>query len=87
MARACEAGAVGASIEDATGDRDNPIYEFELTVDRVRAAVEAVRSLPVPFMLTARAEDCFSGMAILTISSSDCSLLKRRVPIVFTRQG
>ena len=61
MARACEAGAVGASIEDATGDRDNPIYEFELTVDRVRAAVEAVRSLPVPFMLTARAEGLLFG--------------------------
>jgi 2-methylisocitrate lyase-like PEP mutase family enzyme len=50
-------GAVGGSIEDATGDRRAPIYDFGLAVDRVRAAVEAARSLPVPFVLTARAEN------------------------------
>jgi 2-methylisocitrate lyase-like PEP mutase family enzyme len=56
IGRACEAGAVGGSIEDATGIRDDPIYEFSLTVERVQAAVEAARAQPVPFMLTARAE-------------------------------
>ena len=54
---ACEAGAVGGSIEDATGDAQKPIYDFNLAVERVHAAVEAARSLPVPFMLTARAEN------------------------------
>lgn len=58
---ACEAGAVGASIEDATGQRDAPIYEFELTVERVQAAIEAARALPIPFMLTARAEGLLYG--------------------------
>ncbi len=63
--RACEAGAVGASIEDATGDRNNPIYEFNLTVERVQAAVEAARGLPLPFTLTARAEGLLYGVGDL----------------------
>ena len=52
-----QAGAVGASIEDATGRADDPIYELAEAVDRVTAAVEAVRALPDPFTLTARAEN------------------------------
>ncbi len=62
---AYEAGVVGASIEDATGRRDDPIYEFGLTVERVQAAVEAARSLPQPFMLTARAEGLLFGVGDL----------------------
>ncbi|MGE0285822.1 MAG: oxaloacetate decarboxylase [Bradyrhizobium sp.] len=58
---AAEAGAVGGSIEDATGERDNPIYDFNLAVERVQAAVEAARTLPFPFMLTARAENLLHG--------------------------
>jgi 2-methylisocitrate lyase-like PEP mutase family enzyme len=60
---AAEAGVVGGSIEDFTGDRAEPIYEFELSVARVRAAVAVARSLPVPFMLTARAENLIRGRA------------------------
>lgn len=58
---AAEAGVVGGSIEDATGDPLDPIYDFELAVERVRAAVEVARSLPTPFMLTARAENLLHG--------------------------
>ncbi len=54
-------GVVGGSIEDATGDAQNPIYDFALAVERVQAAVEVARSLPVPFMLTARAENLLHG--------------------------
>jgi 2-methylisocitrate lyase-like PEP mutase family enzyme len=54
-------GVVGGSIEDATGDRDKPIYDFALAVERVQAAAEVARSLPVPFMLTARAENLING--------------------------
>jgi 2-methylisocitrate lyase-like PEP mutase family enzyme len=61
IARAAEAGAVGGSIEDATGDPRNPIYDFALTVERVHAAVEAARALPFPFTLTARAENLLYG--------------------------
>jgi 2-methylisocitrate lyase-like PEP mutase family enzyme len=62
---ACDAGAVGGSIEDATGDRTAPIYDFTLTVERVQAAIEAARALPVPFMLTARAEGLLYGVGDL----------------------
>jgi len=58
---AAEAGVVGGSIEDATGNPLNPIYDFELAVERVRAAAEVARSLPTPFMLTARAENFLHG--------------------------
>lgn len=51
-----ETGVVGGSIEDFTGDRFNPIYDFNLAVERVAAAVEAARACPFKFMLTARAE-------------------------------
>lgn len=59
--RAAEVGAVGGSIEDYTGDQSNPIYEFDLAVERVHAAVEAARSLDFPFTLTARAENLLHG--------------------------
>ena len=58
---ACECGAVGGSIEDSTDDPRKPIYDFNLAVERVHAAVEVARSLPVPFMLTARAENFLHG--------------------------
>ena len=58
---AAEAGVVGGSIEDATGDPSRPIYDFALAVERVQAAVEVARSLPFPFMLTARAENLLHG--------------------------
>jgi 2-methylisocitrate lyase-like PEP mutase family enzyme len=54
---AAEAGLVGASIEDASGDPEHPIYDFTLAVERVAAAVEAARALPFAFTLTARAEN------------------------------
>lgn len=59
--RAAATGLVGASIEDATGRPDDPIYARELAVERVRAAAEVVKSLPFPFMLTARAENFLVG--------------------------
>jgi len=58
---AAGAGVVGGSIEDATGNPDRPIYDFALAVERVQAAVEVARSLPVPFLLTARAENLLHG--------------------------
>lgn len=53
---AAAAGLVGASIEDATGRQDEPIYAKSLAVERVAAAVKMARSLPFPFVLTARAD-------------------------------
>jgi 2-methylisocitrate lyase-like PEP mutase family enzyme len=65
---AFKAGAVGGSIEDSINnpakrptDGSLPILNFTLAVERVQAAVEAARLLPVPFMLTARAEGMLYG--------------------------
>lgn len=58
---AAQAGVVGGSIEDYTRDPANPIYEFNLAVERVYAAVEAARTLDFPFILTARAENLLHG--------------------------
>lgn len=49
---AAEAGLVGGSIEDATGNPDDPIFPFDLAVERIAAAAEAARNRLV---LTARA--------------------------------
>ena len=59
-------GAVGGSIEDATGRDDDPIYERTLAIERIRAAAAVVRELPFPFMLTARAENYLVGRPDLT---------------------
>lgn len=58
---AAEAGVVGGSIEDSSGDERAPIYDFQLAVERVQAAAEMARSLGFPFVLTARAENFFLG--------------------------
>ena len=58
---AAAAGAVGGSIEDATGRTEDPIYCLEHAAARVEAAVEAAHSLPFTFTLTARAENYLHG--------------------------
>src|SRR4051794_31646572 len=59
VARVAGAGAVGASIEDfAPGEG---LYGLEQAVERLTAAVEAVRGLGFPFLLTARAENHIRG--------------------------
>ncbi|UUT24925.1 oxaloacetate decarboxylase [Pseudomonas sp. T8] len=61
LRQAAARGAVGGSIEDATGRADAPIYDFKLAVERIEASVAAVRQLPFPFVLTARAENLLHG--------------------------
>ena len=56
---ASQTGLVGGSIEDATGDPDDPIYDFALSVERIAAAAE--QSAKLPFLLTARAENFLHG--------------------------
>jgi len=54
---AAEAGLVGGSIEDATGDANRPLFDLGLATERVAAAVQAARSLPFPFVVTGRTEN------------------------------
>lgn len=57
--QAAGVGLAGGSIEDATGNEDDPIYDFQLAVDRVAAAAEAAHQCQ--FLLTARAENFLHG--------------------------
>lgn len=58
---AADTGLVGGSIEDATGDKERPLFDLGYATERVVAAVDAARSLPFPFTLTARAENFLRG--------------------------
>jgi 2-methylisocitrate lyase-like PEP mutase family enzyme len=59
--QAASIGLVGGSVEDSTGDAHRPIYEQSRAVERIAAAASAARSLPFPFVLTARAENFLHG--------------------------
>jgi len=54
---AAEAGLVGCTVEDSTGNPASPLYDVPLAVERITAAAQAARALPFPFMLTARAHN------------------------------
>jgi len=56
-----DAGLVGCTIEDTSSDPNKPIYDPQHAIERIVAAVEAVRALPTPFVLTARAENYLHG--------------------------
>jgi 2-methylisocitrate lyase-like PEP mutase family enzyme len=58
---AAEAGLVGCSIEDASGNPDAPIFDLGRAKERIAAAAEAARSLPFPFTLTGRTENFLRG--------------------------
>ena len=62
---AIKTGLAGGSIEDSTGRQDNPIYEHQLAVERVRAAAEVTGAISFPFMLTARCENYLVGRSDL----------------------
>ena len=60
-----QAGLVGGSIEDASGDPAKPLYDMNHAVARIAAAAAAARALPYRFMLTARSENFLRGNADL----------------------
>jgi len=62
---AAEAGVVGGSIEDSTGDKNQPQFAIDYAAERIAAAAAAARALPFKFTLTARAENFFRGNACL----------------------
>jgi 2-methylisocitrate lyase-like PEP mutase family enzyme len=54
-------GVAGLSIEDASGDGVRPLYEFDLAVDRIKAARAAIDDSGIPVVLTARCEAWLVG--------------------------
>ncbi len=56
-----ETGVAGLSVEDSTGDRAKPLYEFKHAVDRIRAARAGMNKIDPAAMLVARTEEFFLG--------------------------
>jgi methylisocitrate lyase len=54
-------GIAGLSIEDSTGDDAEPLFEFDLAVDRIRAARRAIDDSGTGILLTARSEGFIVG--------------------------
>lgn len=63
VARCIATGVAGLSVEDATGDNSNPLYDFVLALDRVKAARAAIDASGIPVLLTARCEAWLVGDA------------------------
>jgi methylisocitrate lyase len=61
VAAACATGVAGLSIEDATGDDAEPLFPFDLAVERVRAAREAIDASGRGVLLTGRSEGFIAG--------------------------
>ena len=61
VAAAVKTGVSGLSIEDSTGDSTNPLFAFELAVERVRAARRAIDDSGTGVLLTARSEGFIVG--------------------------
>jgi 2-methylisocitrate lyase-like PEP mutase family enzyme len=59
--RPCATRPTSSPIEDATGNAADPIYEFNLSVERVAAAAEAAHARSFPFTFVARAENFLHG--------------------------
>lgn len=58
---AFDIGLAGCSLEDHTGNTNQPLYDFQLAVERIQAAAEACKVLPRDFVLTARCENFLWG--------------------------
>jgi 2-methylisocitrate lyase-like PEP mutase family enzyme len=54
-------GIAGLSIEDSTGERDQPLFAFDLAVDRIAAARQAIDESGTGVVLTGRSEGFVSG--------------------------
>jgi 2-methylisocitrate lyase-like PEP mutase family enzyme len=56
VGRCVETGVAGLSVEDSTGNAEKPLYDFDLAVERVKAARAAIDASGVAVVLTARCE-------------------------------
>lgn len=66
VARAMDTGIAGISIEDSSGDTARPLFDFELAVERVRAARRAIDQSRTGILLTGRSEGFIVGRPNIT---------------------
>ncbi len=67
VARGVKTGVAGLSIEDSTGDTANPLYEFGLAVERIKAARKAIDADNSGVLLTGRCEAYLVGQPNLAL--------------------
>ena len=84
---AAATGIAGLSIEDSTGDPGEPLYPFELAVERVRAARQAITRAVRASSSPAGRRGSSSGDPISRRRSADCRPTPRPVPTASTRRG
>lgn len=68
VALAIETGIVGCSIEDSTGHPERPLYDLDIAVARVAAAVVIADAATFPFTITARSENLLFGIGDVAMS-------------------
>jgi methylisocitrate lyase len=61
VSKAVTTGVAGLSIEDSTGNPMQPLFEFELAVERIHAARQAINQSQTGVLLTARSEGFIVG--------------------------
>jgi 2-methylisocitrate lyase-like PEP mutase family enzyme len=61
VAAAVKTGVAGLSIEDSTGDENAPLFDFALSVERIRAARQAIDASGTGVMLVGRSEGFIVG--------------------------
>jgi methylisocitrate lyase len=61
VTRAVATGIAGLSIEDSTGVAADPLFAFDLAVDRIRAARRAIDASGTSVLLTGRSEGFIAG--------------------------
>jgi len=67
VARAVKTGVAGLSIEDSTGNKERPLFELNLAVERIKAARKAIDANRSGVLLTARCEGFLVGVANLPV--------------------
>jgi 2-methylisocitrate lyase-like PEP mutase family enzyme len=61
VARACDTGIAGLSSEDSTHEAAQPLFDFDVAVERVRAARRAIDDSGKGLLLTGRSEGFIAG--------------------------
>ncbi|WP_375413195.1 oxaloacetate decarboxylase [uncultured Bradyrhizobium sp.] len=67
VARAVKTGIAGLSIEDSTGDRENPLYERAFAIERIKAARAAIDADDSGTLLVGRCEAFLVGLPDLAL--------------------
>ena len=84
---AAATGIAGLSIEDSTGDADEPLYPFDLAVERIRAARQAIDESGTGVLLTGRSEGFIVGRPDLEETIRRLWPMPRPAPTASTRRS